>query len=94
MVPHVDTVKKEGQSVAQHPEFVFHHPPGHCSWMNYVEQWFGLLQRKRLAIAGKAVLAERFSALGPQWNEHAHPFTWSMKSAAKVMAKCQLSQAA
>ena len=24
--------------LAQHPRFVFHHPPVHCSWMNQVEQ--------------------------------------------------------
>jgi transposase len=83
--------------LAQHPRFVFHHPPVHCSWMNQVEQWFSLLQRKRLAIADfadKAMLAERLLAFVSQWNEHAHPFNWSTKSAAKVMAKCQLSLAA
>ncbi|MEH2419701.1 MAG: hypothetical protein V7K48_01740, partial [Nostoc sp.] len=31
--------------------FVFHHPPVHCSWMNQVEQWFSILQRKRLKIS-------------------------------------------
>lgn len=83
--------------LAQHPRFVFHHPPVHCSWMNQVEQWFSILQRKRLKIADfadKAALAERLLAFVSQWNEHAHPFNWSTKSAAKVMAKCQLSQAA
>jgi transposase len=48
--------------LAKHPRFVFHHPPVHCSWMNQVEQWFSILQRKRLAIADfadKAALAER-----------------------------------
>ncbi|MFO0823183.1 MAG: IS630 family transposase [Gemmataceae bacterium] len=35
----------------KHPRFKFHHPPVHCSWMNQVEQWFSILQRKRLAIA-------------------------------------------
>ena len=48
--------------LARHPRFKFHHPPVHCSWMNQVEQWFSILQRKRLAIADfadKAALAER-----------------------------------
>jgi transposase len=83
--------------LTRHPRFVFHHPPVHCSWMNQVEQWFSILQRKRLAIADfadKAVLAERLLAFVSQWNEHAHPFQWSTKSAAKVMAQCQLSRAA
>jgi len=83
--------------LAQHPRFVFHHPPVHCSWMNQVEQWFGILQRKRLAIADfadKAELAERLAAFIREWNEHAHPFNWSTKSVAKVMAKCELAVAA
>jgi transposase len=83
--------------LAEHPRFVFHHPPVHCSWMNQVEQWFGILQRKRLAIADfadKATLAERLMAFVEQWNQHAHPFNWTAKSAAKVMAKCQVNLAA
>jgi transposase len=78
--------------LAKHPRFVFHHPPVHCSWMNQVEQWFGILKRKRLRIADfpdKDHLAERLKAFICQWNEDAHPFNWTSKSVAKVMAKCQ-----
>ena len=85
--------------LAHHPRFVFHFPPVHCSWMNQVEQWFSILQRKRLQIADfadKQHLAERLMAFVAEWNEHAHPFQWSTKSVAKVMAKCEsaLAQAA
>jgi hypothetical protein len=87
----------EGKQVqawlAKHPRFVFHHPPVHCSWMNQVEQWFGILGRKRLRIAdcpNKEALAERLTAFIGQWNEIAHPFNWTSKSVAKVMAKCQI----
>ena len=62
-----------------------------------VEQWFGILQRKRLAIADfadKAALAERLLAFIAQWNQHAHPFNWTSKSVAKVMAKCERKLAA
>src|SRR5207253_3446134 len=78
--------------LAKHPRFVFHHPPVHCSWMNQVEQWFSILQRKRLAIvdfANKADLADKVHQFIAQWNEKAHPFNWSSKSIAKVMAKCE-----
>src|SRR3954447_10152571 len=78
--------------LAKHPRFVFHHPPVHCSWMNQAEQWFSILQRKRLRIADfadKAALAERLAAFIDEWNRVAHPFNWSTKSVAKVMAKCQ-----
>jgi len=77
--------------LATHPRFVFHFPPVHCSWMNQGEQWFSILQRKRLRIADFADqkhLAERLMAFVAAWNEHAHPFRWSTKSVAKVMAKC------
>ncbi len=86
----------KGQQVqawrAKHPRFVFHHPPVPCSWMNQGEQWFSILQRKRLCIADfadKAALAERLEAFLRGWNEVAHPFAWSTKSVAKIMAKCE-----
>jgi len=78
--------------LAKHPRFVFHFPPTHCSWMNQVEQWFSILQRKRLGISDftdKAALNERLMAFVAEWNDYAHPFNWSTKSAAKVMAKCE-----
>jgi transposase len=78
--------------LATHPRFVFAFPPVHCSWMNQVEQWFAIVQRKRLRIADfadKTHLAQRLMAFVAEWNEHAHPFQWSTKSVAKVMAKCE-----
>jgi transposase len=78
--------------LAKHPRFKFHHPPVHCSWMNQVEQWFSILQRKRLVVVDfkdKAHLAERLHAFVREWNERAHPFNWTKKSVAKVMAKCE-----
>jgi transposase len=76
-----------------HPRFICHFTPVHCSWMNQVEQWFSILQRKRLRIAdfsGLDQLAEDLLAFVSEWNAHAHPFNWSSKSAAKVMAKCEV----
>jgi transposase len=78
--------------LVQHPRFQFHHPPVHCSWMNQVEQWFSILQRKRFGItnfADKQDLAERLDAFVREWNTHAHPFRWSSKSFAKVLASCE-----
>jgi transposase len=74
-----------------HPRFVCHFPPVHCSWMNQVEQWFSILQRKRLRLADFADcadLAARLGAFVREWNEQAHPFRWSCASVAKVMARC------
>jgi transposase len=77
--------------LATHPRFVCHFLPVHCSWMNQVEQWFSILQRKRLQISDfsdRDQLAERLMAYVSEWNAHAHPFNWSTKSAARVMAQC------
>jgi hypothetical protein len=65
--------------------------------MNQVEQWLSILRRKRLRIAdfaSKEELAERLMAFIREWNEVAHPFNWTSKSVAKVMAKCRIEDAA
>ncbi len=80
-----------------HPRFVCFFVPVHCSWMNQIEQWFSILQRKRLRILDFSDLnhlAERLLAFVSEWNTHAHPFNWSAKSALKVMAKWGPSSAA
>lgn len=77
--------------LAAHPRFVCHFPPVHCSWMNQIEQWFSILQRKRLRIVdfpSLDALAECLQAFIAHWNARAHPFHWSTKSVAKVMAAC------
>jgi transposase len=78
--------------LATHPRFRFYHPPVHCSWMNQVEQWFSILQRKRLRIANfasKADLRDQLMAFIAEYNQYAHPFKWTTKSVAKVMAKIE-----
>jgi DDE superfamily endonuclease len=89
---HVST--HHGQEVRQwlvkHPRFVVHFTPVHCSWMNQVEQWFSIFQRQRLRIADFDAKEPLQAKIGPfirAWNQHAHPFNWSPKSVAKVMAK-------
>jgi DDE superfamily endonuclease len=74
---------------ANHPRFVVHFTPVHCSWMNQVEQWFSIVQRKRLRIVdfdSKDHLRQKIEQFIQEWNQHAHPFNWSTKSVAKVMA--------
>jgi transposase len=83
----------------KHPRFSMHFTPVHCSWMNQVEQWFSILQRKRLTAPNFAdldALEERVLAFISEWNEHAHPFAWTAKSFDKVLAKIDaaLAQAA
>ena len=76
----------------KHPRFKFHFPPVHCSWMNQVEQWFSILQRKRLTIAdfaSKKDLETKILQFIEEYNRRARPFNWSTKSVAKVMAKAE-----
>jgi hypothetical protein len=82
-----------GQQVREwltaHPRFVMHFTPVHCSWLNQVEQWFSILQRKRLRItdfASTADLEAKLEQCIAEWNAVAHPFNWTTKSVAKVMA--------
>jgi transposase len=78
--------------LAAHPRFVAHFTPVHCSWMNPIEQWFSILQRKRLRhpdFAGLDELAERVAQFIAEWNQVAHPFRWTPKSFAKILARAE-----
>jgi len=73
-----------------HPRFVAHFTPVHCSWMNPVEQWFGVLRRKRLRspnFADLAALQRAILRFIAEWNETAHPFRWTARSFEKILAK-------
>ncbi len=62
----------------------------HCSWMNQVEHWFSILQRRHLTAPNFDDLQdlERKSLeFILQWNVQAHPFRWSKRSFDKVLAK-------
>lgn len=76
--------------LADHPRFRMHFTPVHCSWMNQVEQWFSILQRKRLVAPNFKDLDDleaKIHAFIAQWNETAHPFAWQRSSFNKVLAK-------
>jgi hypothetical protein len=54
------------------------------------EQWFSILQRKRLAAVNFSDLADlerKILAFILEWNETAHPFAWTSKSFDKILAK-------
>ena len=56
--------------------------------MNQVEQWFSILQRKRLVAPNFADLADlehKILEFIDEWNEIAHPFNWTAKSFEKVL---------
>lgn len=76
--------------LAVHPRFRMHFTPVHCSWMNQVEQWFSVLQRRRLVAPNFADLADleaKVLAFITQWNQTAHPFAWKRSSFDKVLSQ-------
>jgi transposase len=79
--------KKVVAWLLKNPRFSFHFTPVHCSWMNQVEQWFGILKRKRLSIThfeSKDDLKEKLYSFIEQWNENAHAFKWNDKTKLKL----------
>ncbi len=71
--------------------FVF--TPKHCSWLNQIENWFGLLQRrvlKRGNFKSKEELKRKVEAFIKYYNEYlAKPYIWksTRKKAIKVVKK-------
>lgn len=83
--------------LAAHPRFVAHFTPVHCSWMNPVEQWFGILRRKRLRspnFTDLAALQRAILQFITQWNDLAHPFRWTAHSFDNILAKIDAALAA
>lgn len=75
--------------LAEHPRFQMHFTPVHCSWMNQIEQWFSVLQRKRLVVSNFANIQEleaKIASFITEWNEVAHPFNWTTRSFDKILA--------
>lgn len=68
--------------------FHFHYTPLHASWVNQVELWFGILQRRCLAkgsFVSVEALRSAVEAFVVYWNTQAkHPFRWSFTGFAKA----------
>jgi transposase len=66
--------------LSEHPTFIFHYTPKGSSWLNQVENWFGILQRKVLergvfiSVYDLIIKIYRFVDL---WNRNAEPFAWN-----------------
>jgi hypothetical protein len=65
--------------------------------MHPVEQWFGILRRKRLRSPNFADLASLQQAIHQfiaEWNTIAHPCRWTAASFDKILAKVDAAIAA
>jgi hypothetical protein len=75
---------------AKHPRCVVHFTPVPCSGMHQGEHWCSIVPRQRWRMAdvtSKDHLRAKLDQCICAWNEQAHPFNWSTKSVAKVMAE-------
>jgi hypothetical protein len=64
--------------------------------MNQVEQWFSILQRKRLTAPNFPdldALEERIFAFIDEWNVWARPFNWTINAFDKVLGKIDVALA-
>jgi hypothetical protein len=65
--------------VAQHPTVIIVHLPIHASWLNQIEIYFSILQRKVLTpndFADLAAVEKRLLAFADLYNDTAVPFNW------------------
>jgi transposase len=64
-------------------KIVFHFTPKHCSWLNQIEMWFGILMRKLLKrgnFLSQADLKARILDFVDYFNRTmAHPFKWTYR---------------
>jgi DDE superfamily endonuclease len=66
--------------LGEHPTFVFHYTPKGSSWLNQVENWFGILQRKVLergVFGSVGELIRTIFRFVDSWNLNAAPFDWN-----------------
>ena len=66
--------------LAARPRFAVTYTPKHASWLNMVEQWFGVLTRRLLRrgdFASRHDLEAKITAFTIRHNKHARPYKWS-----------------
>ena len=64
---------------AQYPNAIMVHTPVHASWLNQVEIYFSIVQRKVLSpndFTDLDAITDRLSAFETRYNQTARPFKW------------------
>jgi hypothetical protein len=73
--------------LAKNPRVHFHSTPASASWLNLVEEFFGILGKQSLGVGyfpSKVALREHIDAYIAHWNDDPTPFIWT-KSAASII---------
>lgn len=79
ILDNLSTHKKNDDWLAAHPNVTFHFTPTSASWLNQVEIWFGIFQRKTLSNASFSSIEQLTEAIRnftAAYNENAAPFVW------------------
>jgi transposase len=79
ILDNLNTHKKNEDWLAKHPNVTFHFTPTSASWLNQVEIWFGIFQRKTLNNASFLSIEQLTKAIHDftaAYNENAAPFVW------------------
>ena len=66
--------------LAAHPRFAVTYTPKHASWLNMIEQWFGVLTRRLLRrgdFTSRDELEAKITAFTIRHNKNARPYRWS-----------------
>lgn len=68
-----------GELTRRYPNLILVHLPTHASWLNQIEIFFSILQRKALTpndFADLAAVEDRLTAFADLYNDTAAPFNW------------------
>lgn len=79
ILDNLNMYKKNEDWLAKHPNVTFHFTPTSASWLNQVEIWFGIFQRKTLNNASFRSIEQLTKAIHDftaAYNESAAPFVW------------------
>ncbi|HEV6964096.1 IS630 family transposase [Roseateles sp.] len=79
ILDNLNTHKKNDAWLAAHPNVTFHFTPTSASWLNQVEIWFGIFQRKTLNNASFRSIEQLTAAIDAfivSYNKSAAPFVW------------------
>lgn len=66
--------------LADNPNVTFHFTPTGSSWLNMIENWFGIITRqsiRRGTFTSVKVLVKQIRDYITHWNTHAKPFEWT-----------------
>jgi transposase len=76
----------------KNPNITFHFTPKGSSWINQIENWFGIITKqsiRRGTFSSVKVLIKQIRDYIEHWNSTAEPFVW-MATAGEILAKVKL----